>query len=91
MIGRGDRKGRKWSESGGRDWQKRRLGMTVGGEGREWGRESGSCLGLGGWEWTGQGSGQYEKIEREISQGMVKGMRKGRGGRGQQRRYGKRE
>ena len=31
MIGRGDRKGRKWSESGGRDWQKRRLGMTVGG------------------------------------------------------------
>ena len=56
------------------------------------GRVSG--LGLGGWEWTGQGwgkeGGQLEKIEGEMWQGQGTGWERG-GRRGKEGRYGKRE
>ena len=42
-----------------------------GGEGREWGRESGSCLELGGWG-RSRGEGLVERVSSSLSVGASK-------------------
>ena len=83
MIGRGDRKGRKWSESGGRDWQKRRPGMTVGGgEGKGVGKRKWELLRVRGMGVDGTGMGTVRKDRKRDFAGDGKGDEEGKRGTG---------